>query len=207
MIAYVGQTRSKSLIAELLAHGLRECTQRGELPPRRSPWFFDNGAFRDWKAGAPFAVGDYVGSLRLLRTMETPPDFIVAPDIVAGGAASIRRSIAWIDGIKQCSDAPIYLVAQDGMTDAEILTALEWFGGLFVGGSVGWKRDSAERLVQLAHDAHKPCHIGRAGTARKVAWCIRIGADSLDSCLPLWSKQYLAKFLDALAGRQLDMWG
>jgi len=55
VIAYCGQTRSADLIAELNALGIGECTQRGEIPPRRAArWFHDNKAFADWRAGRSF---------------------------------------------------------------------------------------------------------------------------------------------------------
>jgi len=48
------------------------------------------------------------------------------------------------------------------------------------------------------------CHIGRVGTFRRVRWAMRLGADSLDSCLPLYSvkdtarRSNFTRFLDAL---------
>ena len=56
VIAYVGQTRSRTLIARLAALGLGELVVRWELPARRQPFAFDNGCYRDWRAGAPFNV-------------------------------------------------------------------------------------------------------------------------------------------------------
>jgi len=54
MIGYCGQTRAADLVAELEALGIGECTQRGELPPRRSRWFHDCRTFADWRAGRIF---------------------------------------------------------------------------------------------------------------------------------------------------------
>jgi hypothetical protein len=48
---YVGQARGARLIKILRDRGWGECTNRGEWPPRRMPYFLDNGAYKDWRAG------------------------------------------------------------------------------------------------------------------------------------------------------------
>jgi hypothetical protein len=124
---YVGQTRSAALIRELGAHGFGECTQPREYPPRRAPYFQDNGAFAAWRAGAPFdaprfalAVADAVASGRR-------PDFTVAPDLVAAGAASLALSLSWVPRLR--SAGPLALVVQDGMSEREVSAALGPFRG------------------------------------------------------------------------------
>jgi len=97
---YTGQTRSKRAIALCDRFGLGECTNRGELPPRRTAngYFVDCGAFVDWRAGRAF---DFVRWERDLRYVAyrveagvlQAPDFIVMPYIVGGGAASLTRSV------------------------------------------------------------------------------------------------------------------
>ena len=59
--------------------------------------------------------------------------------------------------------------------------------------------------VKVAHELGVKCHIGRVGTARRVRWAARIGADSIDSALPLWSKENLAVFIDALGNKQTEL--
>lgn len=49
------------------------------------------------------------------------------------------------------------------------------------------------------------CHVGRVGTAKRVAWARRIGATSIDSSLPLWSVENLRSFRVAVDGRQLEL--
>jgi NADPH:quinone reductase-like Zn-dependent oxidoreductase len=73
---------------------------------------------------------------------------------------------------------------------------------LFVGGSLPWKLATGERWVRFAHAHGRRCHIGRVGTPRRVAWARRIGADSIDSCLPLWSRENLDAFVAAVRGEQ-----
>jgi hypothetical protein len=225
MVGYVGQTRDPDLIVELKAHGVGECTQRGELLSRkREPWFFDNSAYRDWKSGKPFnsmrmtrdlrriSIDREYGNCKRLMTLcgrklETfcgEPDFIVAPDLVAAGEASLVFSREWLPELE---GLPTYLAVQDGMTTARVA---EWlrsvradegfeFAGIFVGGLLEWKLKTGATWVQFAHALGLRCHIGRVGPAPRVRWARRIGADSIDSCLPLMHKEHMEAFLEALA--------
>lgn len=196
MMVYVGQTRAAKLIADLSALGFGEMTNRGEAPPRRFPFALDNGAFKDWRDGAVFDENAFLSDLDLLRTKNLTPDFLVVPDKVAGGLASLDFSLSWVSRLK--GFAPLYLAVQDGQSYALIAPLLGLFDGLFVGGTLGWKIAYGEGWVRLAHSHGKKAHIGRCGPPRRVAWAKRIGADSIDSCLPLWSKENLARFCAAV---------
>jgi hypothetical protein len=196
MMAYVGQTRSKKLIAKLESEGIGEMTVRGELPPRRRPWAYDNGAYRDWTAEKPFDALSFVADVPFLRGV----DFVVVPDIVTGGTESLRYSLMWAQRLR---GLPLYLAVQDGMSIEVVKPVLGGFSGLFVGGSTQWKLDTAAGWVQLARSHNLRCHVGRVGTARRVAWAKSIGADSIDSSLPLFSQGNRRRFLDGL--RQQEM--
>jgi hypothetical protein len=204
MRVYVGQTRGRRLIAELSEAGYGECVQRGEGSPRREPWFLDNGAFRDWKAGRPFDGDAYRATFdRLVGS--SPPDFIVLPDIVAGGRASLEFSVSWYAETRELALAtwglvpPLYVAVQDGFSREDVEEAIAFGDGVFVGGSVEWKLSAAPGIVARAHAggawyadgedlAPVPVHIGRVGSGKRLTWARLIGADSADSCLPLWSK-------------------
>ncbi len=208
---YIGQTNSLSLIFRLNAFGFGECTQRGEMVrpireeigPRRLPWFFDNGAWGDFNNGRSFDEASYIKDLALLSQLERP-DFLVVPDLVAQGAASLAFSLQWASRLKGL--APLYLVTQDGQSARDVAEVLDQFDGVFVGGSLEWKIRTAKQWVALAHQHGKPCHIGRAGSVDRAKWALRIGADSLDSCLPLWSEKNLQRFLRSIKPqRQLEL--
>lgn len=193
-MAYVGQTRAAKLSAQLTELGFGECTVREEFPPRRFPWFFDNGAFRDFTKGVGFLESRYQAALDKLSASSLRPDFVVAPDIVAGGLASLRFSESWASRLAHLG-LPVYLVVQDGMTEADVRDALTPYAGVFVGGSLGWKLRTAPRWVEFAHLHGRQCHIGRMGTRDRVRAARRWGADSIDSCTPLWSAANLARFV------------
>lgn len=204
MIAYVGQTRAGKLIARLEALGLGECTNRGEFPPRRSPWFLDNGAFSDWTNGKPWDGTRWRSDLERAREHDPPPVFGVVPDIVGGGLPSLARSVEYLPVM---GNVPGYLAVQDGMLPADVGPVLDGFAGLFVGGTLPWKLRTGSEWVEFAHAQGLPCHIGRVGTAGRVRWAIEIGADSIDSSLPLWSEENLQRFLGALRGNgQAYLW-
>lgn len=200
MIAYCGQTRDRELIAELEALGIGECTQRGELPPRRSRWFHDNRAFADWQAGRPFNAVRWERDQWRIRDRGLRPDFVVVPDIVAGGEASLAWSATWRPFVAPGCAA--YLVVQDGMTPERVGEWLdeqpEPYHGIFVGGLLEWKLETGAAWVRFAHARGMKCHIGRCGPPDRVRWALEIGADSIDSCLPLRARPKMLAFLQAL---------
>jgi len=198
---YTGQTRSKRAIALCDRLGLGECVNRGELPPRRtaSGWFLDCGAFVDWRAGRTFDVVRWERDLRYVAyRIEAgklqAPDFVVVPDIVGAGEASLARSLELVEWVPP--ELPVrYLVVQEGMTSAQVAEVLPHFGGLFVGGgSMEWKLGTAPEWIALAHAHGRRCHIGRIGTLARLELARRLGADSVDCCQPLWSLDRLEAF-------------
>lgn len=210
MRVYVGQTRSKSLIPRLTEMGFGEIVQPYEMVPRRKPYAIDNGAFGDWKNKQDFNERRFIEAVAHTQYLDyylgDAPDFIVCPDIVAGGLASLAFSLRFVPSL-QDRGAPLYLVLQDGMQESDVEPSLPLFQGLFVGGTLPWKISTGERWVRFAHKHGLHCHIGRVGTARRVSWAMRIGADSIDSCLPLWCEEYLQDFVAAVDSRQPDLFG
>lgn len=199
MRAYVGQTRAAELIETLSGFEIGECVVRGTIPPRRTPWFYDNGAYGDWRAGRSFDGVRYLRDIwRIREWVDLPkPDFVVLPDLVAQGAASLAFTAEWLP--QSVCGAPLYLAVQDGMTPADVRPLIPLIGGLFVGGSLPWKIRTSAMWVDLAHDCGMPAHVGRVGTFERVQWAKRIGADSIDSCLPLWSVEHLERFVSSLS--------
>lgn len=223
--AYVGQTRwnprrgEPELVRQLREAGVGECTQRGELEPRRWPWFHDCKTYADWcAAGSPIGeesaaiMPRLFDSLRWRRDMYRirvhldfpdrapvpPPAFIVTPDLVAAGSASLAFSAEWRYLIDE--RIPAYVAVQNGMTEDEVGRAIDEhrYGGIFVGGDTPWKLETGGAWVRFAHARGLPCHVGRVGPPDRVIWAAGIGADSIDSCLPIMFKTHLGPFLAAL---------
>lgn len=82
----------------------------------------------------------------------------------------------------------------------------EGVAGLFVGGTLAWKMATGGAWVDEAHGRGLRCHVGRVGIPRRVRWARAIGADSIDSSAPLWSKAKLRAWISALECRQGVMW-
>jgi hypothetical protein len=201
---YLGQTRSRAWLKRLESYGFGEMTVREEVPPRRIPFVFDNGAFKDWTAGRVFHEAKYTAALAKLRATGLRPDFLVVPDIVAAGAESLRFSLSWVERLESLG-LPLYLVVQDGMGGGDVASVLPDFDGLFVGGSLEWKVRTGASWVDFAHQHGRPCHIGRVGTEARVRWARRIGADSIDSALPLWAEANFQRFMRGFSDSQLSL--
>lgn len=178
----------------LQRYGFGEMTVREENPPRRHPWAFDNGAYKDWTAGKPFQEGRY---LRALGKGVAGADFVAVPDMVGAGVQSLEFSLSWVPRLK---GLPLYLVVQDGMTCGDVAPHLHHFRGLFVGGTLPWKLQTSGEWIRFAHENNIKCHVGRVGTGERVRMMRRLGADSIDSALPLFSidnfRRFLAGFRD-----------
>ena len=197
-MAFVGQSRSQAVIAKLQAAGIGECFTAGQdvWPPRRTPFVVDCGTFGPWRRGEAWDPAPFLDVLVRCRDEGRSPEWVVAPDIIAGGVGSLAHSIAWLPRL---APFPAMLAVQDGMHARQVARVLHRFAGLFVGGTLAWKLRTSAEWVKLAHRHGKPCHIGRVGIPKRVRWAQRIGADSIDSCQPLWSKANLARWIRALA--------
>ncbi len=198
MKAYVGQTRSRTLIAELQRRGIGECVVAGELSPPRMGFFHDPASYRHWRAGRPFNVCRWDRDMRWMLYRGVTPDFVVVPDVVAGGLASLAWSAFWRDSVP--AEFPAYLAVQDGMTAADVVPHLPRYAGIFVGGTLRWKLATGGTWAELARRHGLGCHIGRVGTAARAQWARSIGSTSIDSALPLRARHHLDAFLAALHG-------
>lgn len=199
MQAIVGQTRSRKLIKRLADLGIWEICQPDEYPPRRYPWVADNGAYKRWKKDLPCDTEGLVSMLDHALSVGNLPEWVVIPDIVAGGAESLAYSLAWLQYWRsELRGLRWYLAVQDGMEPKDLRFLRGEIDGLFVGGTLAWKLATGAQWCAYGHSRGWPVHIGRVGSARRIAWAIACGADSVDSCLPLFAERNLAPFLAAL---------
>ena len=133
-------------------------TSRGEFPPRRQPWAYDNGAFKDWTNQKPFDRSKYLADIAKIKDYAQKPDFIVLPDIVGAGELSLDFSFEWIGAMIKI--APLYLAVQDGMDARHLDEMADYIDGILVGGTLSWKLHTAHLWVERAHLLKKKCHIG-----------------------------------------------
>ena len=148
---------------------------------RRVPCALDNGAFQCWRRGFPFQADVFLRSVAKCYEVGLSLEFIVCPDIVAGGLASLDFSREWAHGELRTAQR-LALVVQDGMETRDVKPdLLRRFTHLFVGGTPEWKWRTAAEWVNHAHAYGLKCHIGRCGTLPLLRAAQRAGADSVDS--------------------------
>jgi len=146
---------------------------------------FDNGAYSSWRAGKPFHANRLQRRLDAFLAQPTAVQrclVAVTPDIPAQGAESLDFSMRWLDRLP--SELPWYLAVQDGMGIAMVQEVIDYFAGIFLGGTNAFKQ-SANAWCKFAHENGKPFHYGRCSTVNRLRDAIAIGAESVDSALPV----------------------
>lgn len=159
-------------------YGICYLANHWSYPKEGISWFLDNGAFHSWKNDEPFDSAGFRDALWKVEKSCSSPDFIVTPDIVAGGLESLQFSLEWLQEIP--AGIPAYLAVQDGMKP-EDLDIINQFDGVFVGGTPGWKWCTLTEWVNFAHNEGLPCHVGRVGKFRDILRARTAGVDSIDS--------------------------
>jgi hypothetical protein len=160
------------------------------------PVGFDNGAFDAYQKGIAFPEELFLRRLEVAEKIVVPRVAVV-PDLVARGRESLEFSWEWF-GVRRELPAtwPWYLAVQDGMTLDDVRGVIRGgWAGLFLGGTNPFKLRTAWQWAELAHEFGLKFHYGRAGTLKKLRHAKQIQADSLDSNLPLWTKERFATFI------------
>ena len=140
----------------------------------------DNGAWTAHQSGKPWDAGMFE---TLLDVFGKTSAQTIAPDIVAGGADSLARSLSWLPRLLGLG-RPVLVPVQDGMTPELLRGVVDLDVGLFVGGSTEWKWRSLGDWAELARETGCRLHVGRAGSARMVSRCVAVGAYSFDTSEP-----------------------
>jgi hypothetical protein len=179
LIAYASRTGTRKNL-----HGLREAGWRllvsaqGVLRHEGFPYALDNGAWTAFASGQPFDVPKFEHAL---ATMGGDADWVVAPDIVAGGLASLRLSETWLE--RCLAVCPKVLVAvQDGICPDDLRSLVGPQVGVFVGGSpsTNYKEATMPAWGDLGHEKNCHVHVGRVNSARRIWLCGVSGVHSFD---------------------------
>lgn len=187
MIAYTSRTGTLSTLAALRELGWRQLVAPGQRPSfgHTAGWMLDNGAWSLHRNGRSFDARAGARFLRHLVAWGRHADFVVAPDIVAGGAGSLALSRAWLPACMYNSRRTLVAV-QDGMTEADLAALpLGPRVGLFVGGSTEWKLATVGRWGAYARRRGCWLHVGRVNSADRIDLCRASGADSFDGKSPV----------------------
>lgn len=178
MICYASRTGTRRNLDALRAAGW------GLLVSRAGAWrtegfdryVLDNGAWSDFQAGRDFD-GDAFEAL--VGRLGAGADWIVLPDIVGGGVASLDLSKRWLNRcLAACS--LVLIALQDGMTEPDLAPLVGRSVGLFLGGSTDWKLANMARWGAFAADRGLHYHVARVNSERRMALAAAAGADSVD---------------------------
>jgi len=142
----------------------------------------DNGAWSAWLNNRGFNESDFIRcldfSVQYAGDTGLEPDWVVLPDIVAGGMPSLEYSLRWANTVQPYTKKMLIAV-QDGMTPADLRPYVCEEIGLFVGGSTPWKLKTIMAWGALAKDR---CylHVGRVNSIKRISHCASAGAHSFD---------------------------
>jgi hypothetical protein len=174
MLGYASNTGTRRNLAALRDAGWRLLLTPDNPTPREGLKFgIDNGAFaKDGFKPEPFAA--------LVEHLGCAADFVILPDIVAGGEASLDLSVSWIPRLRGIRK--LLLPLQDGMTahDVGMVLRQNVQVGLFLGGSTEFKLREIYGWGMVAAAWKRYYHVGRVNTARRIRLCAEAGADSFD---------------------------
>lgn len=177
MIPYASRTGTKrnlAVLREAKWHLL--VSAASVLRTEGFPYALDNGAWSAYQQGRPF---DETAFLLALRKCGRGAEWVVLPDIVAGGQSSLEMSLRWMrQTLNETSRA--LLAVQDGMTLEDVRP---WIGervGIFVGGSTNWKEKTLAQWGGLGRTIGCIVHVGRVNSVRRIDLCASAGVTSFD---------------------------
>jgi hypothetical protein len=169
---YASNTGTRRNLDALRTAGWRILLTPDNPTPRQGlKYGIDNGAWGAFDAKA-FET--------LVERSAGQADFVVVPDIVAGGMESLAFSKSWLPRLRSIR-RPL-LPVQDGMDVASVSAVLHaWSGvGIFLGGSTEWKLKTMYGWGMVAASLNRHYHVGRVNTARRIRLAAEAGAHSFD---------------------------
>ena len=215
MIVLVGETRDRKYLETMRRHGWGRIWVR--LSPRQyegEPWAFDNGAYGYFLAGKDLDETAFLKRLDVATKRCEPPMMAVLPDLVGRGEPSLSYSEKWLRRLEDHPWKNWYWAAQDRQTHQEIGCAIAGIPlnevvnnqhikanihpsikGIFLGGSDKFKH-RADSYCWWAHFVGLKFHYGRASTPGKIRAARRVGADSMDTAFPLWTRERFQRFVE-----------
>lgn len=183
MIAYASRTGTASTVAALAAAGWGWMVGPLDMggPIRAGMRYaLDNGA---WPAFSQGRQWDQEAFEKAVDRYGAGADFIVIPDVVAGGAASLALSLEWLPRLARrgdIADVRLLIAVQNGISHSDVAGLLSDRVGIFVGGDTEWKLKTMIGWGQLARRQGAYVHIGRVNTARRIRLAAAAGANSFD---------------------------
>lgn len=116
---------------------------------------------------------------RLVEQHGRIAQWVVAPDVVCGGMASLDLSVSWLPWVLERANRALIAV-QDGMTADDLRDIVSDRVGVFVGGSTEWKEATIGMWGRLCTERGAWCHVGRVNSIRRIRICAASGVHSID---------------------------
>jgi hypothetical protein len=178
VIPYASNTRTRRNLKALADAGWRILvTPENPVPPSGAGFGIDNGAWGAFKRQVPFDGNAFAS---LVERHGAAADFVIVPDIVAGGRESLEFSRSWLPRLIHIRN--LLLPVQDAMDVREVSALLHSWPrvGVFLGGSTEYKLRTMYGWGMVAHSMSRWYHVGRVNTARRIRLALEAGADSID---------------------------
>lgn len=178
MIAFASRTGTRRNLAALRAAGWGLLVSA--TGPHRTEGFelycLDNGAWTAHQAGTEW---DGAAFVKLVRSLGAGASFVVAPDIVSGGIASLDLSAAWIPWLRLHTPR-VLIHVQNGMRPDDVRGYLGPCVGIFLGGDTDYKLATMAQWGAVARETGCYYHVGRVNSASRIQKCAMAGAASFD---------------------------
>lgn len=139
----------------------------------------DNGA---WTAHTTGRVWDAARFQGLIDELGADAEWVVAPDIVAGGYASLHLTESWLPRL-MTRVRRVLIAVQDGMSPADVAPLISRAPhaiGVFLGGSTEWKLRELATWGRHAAEWGAYYHVGRVNTSQRIHACRQARAHSFD---------------------------
>lgn len=133
----------------------------------------DNGAWSAFNSGQKWDAGRF---REFYSIFGAEADWVVAPDIVAGGLESLRLTESWLPEL--CG---LRLIAvQDGMSCEDVAPLITDNIGIFLGGSTEYKLSSMAAWGEFTKERGIWFHVGRVNSRKRILMCAQCHATSFD---------------------------
>lgn len=178
MIGYASNTGTRRNLEALREAGWRILlTPENPTPRPGLAYGCDNGAWGAYNSGKPFNEQAFMD---LIKRVGHGADFVIAPDIVAGGTKSLIFSESFMPFLRKFR--LVLLPVQDGMVADDVGAFLISYPntGLFLGGSTEYKLRTMYAWGMVAHAMGRYYHVGRVNSARRIRLAEEAGAHSFD---------------------------
>lgn len=181
LIPYASRTGTRSTLSLLEFFGWRLLVSAtGMHYTHGFRYAIDNGAWTAFNQKRPFQADKFI---EVCKKLGKGADWIVVPDIVEGGLASLDFSLSWLAFVRDHGRHAL-LAVQDGMEPSTVEGLIGPTLGIFIGGSTEYKLGTMVQWSTYAWMKGAHCHVGRVNSPKRIAICAAASTMSFDGTCP-----------------------